>query len=303
MAYWQKEIRSLMGKAIHRYGLIQEGDRILVGVSGGKDSLTLLHLLYERSKRVPIHYELMPVYIDLGFDHSTAPSPALESRAKGALMVNPEPSTRVPRLSPSRASGSSDSPKSQAEGQAQAFRLESRRVDSRRADILRNFFETKRLPHHIEFTDIGRKANSAENRENPCFLCSWERRKRLFHLAHRFKCNKIALGHHQDDIIETLLLNIFYSAEISTMLPLQTLFKGKITLIRPLALLEEKKIERFAREMKLPFGSSGCPSSGKTKRKVVKDLIETLSKKDRRVKGNIFRSLSNIKLDYLLWKK
>jgi tRNA 2-thiocytidine biosynthesis protein TtcA len=239
MAYWEKEIRSLMGKAIHRYGLIQEGDRILVGVSGGKDSLTLLHLLHERSKRVPIHYELMPVYIDLGFD-------------------------------------------------------------SDRTEILKTIFEKKGLAYHIEFTDIGIRANSSENRENPCFLCSWERRKRLFHLAHRFKCNKIALGHHKDDIIETLLLNIFYSAEISTMVPLQSLFKGKVTLIRPLALLEEKKIERFAREMGLPFGPSGCPSSGKTKRKMVKDLIEALSKKDRRVKGNIFRALSNIKLDYTL---
>jgi tRNA 2-thiocytidine biosynthesis protein TtcA len=242
MAYWQKEIRSLTGKAIHRYGMIQGGDRILVGVSGGKDSLTLLHLLYERSKRVPIHYELMPVYIDLGFD-------------------------------------------------------------SGRAGILKEFFENMGLPYHIELTDIGGRANSAENRENPCFLCSWERRKCLFHLAHRFKCNKIALGHHQDDIIETFLLNIFYSAEISTMLPLQALFKGKITLIRPLALLDEKKIERFAREMGLPFGPSGCPSSGKTKRKVMKDLIETLTQKDHRVKGNIFRALSNIKLDYLLRKK
>jgi tRNA 2-thiocytidine biosynthesis protein TtcA len=239
MSYWEKEIRSLMGKAIHRYGLIEEGDRILVGVSGGKDSLSLLHLLYERSKRVPTQYELFPVYIDLGFE-------------------------------------------------------------SGQAEILKKFFEMKGLPYHIEFTDIGRRANSPENRENPCFLCSWERRKCLFHLAHRFKCNKIALGHHQDDIIETLLLNIFYSAEISTMVPLQNLFKGKITLIRPLALLEEKKIERFAREMGLPFGPSGCPSSGKTKRKVIKDIIEALNKKNRRVKGNIFRSLSNIKLDYTL---
>ena len=242
MAYWEKEIRSLMGKAIHRYDLIQDGDRILVGVSGGKDSLSLLYLLHERSKRVPVRYELMPVYIDLGFN-------------------------------------------------------------SGRTEILKNCFETRGLSYHIEFTDIGRRANSPENRENPCFLCSWERRKCLFHLAHRFKCNKIALGHHKDDIIETLLLNIFYSAEISTMVPLQTLFKGKITLIRPLALLEERKIERFAREMALPFGPSGCPSSGKTKRKVIKDLIEALSKRDHRVKGNIFRSLSNIKLDYLLLKK
>jgi len=243
MAYWEKEIRSLIGKAIHRYGLIQDGDRVLVGVSGGKDSLALLHLLHERRKHVPIHYELISVHIDLGFDHE-------------------------------------------------------------RSNTLKDFFEAKGLSYHIEFTNIGPKANSPENRENPCFLCSWERRKLIFHLAHRLKCNKIALGHHKDDIIETLLLNIFYSGEISTMLPLQTLFKGEIVLIRPLALLEEKKIERFAREIGLPFGPSGCPSSGKTKRREVKELIEALGKKNRRVKGNIFRSLSNIKLDYTLskWK-
>jgi len=238
MAYWEKEIRSLVGKAIHRYGLIQDGDRILVGVSGGKDSLSLLHLLKERLKRVPIRYELFTVHIDLGFD-------------------------------------------------------------SGRADILRDYFEKEGLTYHIEFTDIGKKANSSENRENPCFLCAWERRKKLFQLASRFKCNKVALGHHKDDIIETLLLNIFYSGEISTMLPLQPLFKGKITIIRPLSLLEEKKIGKFARAMHLPVGSSGCPSSGRTKRKEVKEIIETLSKKNRKVKGNIFRALANVKLDYL----
>jgi tRNA 2-thiocytidine biosynthesis protein TtcA len=238
MAYWEKEIRSLVGKAIHRYGLIQEGDRILVGVSGGKDSLTLLHLLKERLKRVPIRYELIPVHIDLGFG-------------------------------------------------------------SGRLGILKDYFERQGLPYRIEMTDIGRRANSLENRENPCFLCSWERRKRIFQLANRLKCNKVALGHHKDDIIETLLINIFYSGEISTMLPLQSLFKGKITLIRPLSLVEEKKIERFARAMDLPFGPSGCPSSGRTKRKEVKEIIDALSRKNHRVKGNIFRALSNVKLDYL----
>ena len=241
MAHWEEEIRSLTGKAIRRYGMIEDGDRILVGVSGGKDSLTLLNLLHERRKRVSIHYDEIPDYINQGFD-------------------------------------------------------------SEQERVLGKFFEERDLTYHIERTNIGRKAHSAENRENPCFLCSWERRKRIFHLAHQLNCNKIALGHHKDDIIETFLLNIFYSAEISTMLPVQRLFKGKITLIRPLALIEEKKIERFAREKGLPVGSTCCPSSGKTKRKEIKELLETLEKENRKVKGNIFRSLSNVKLDYTFMK-
>jgi tRNA 2-thiocytidine biosynthesis protein TtcA len=241
MAYWEKEIRSLVGKAIHHYQLIQDGDRILVGVSGGKDSLTLLHLLDERRKRVPIHYDLMAVHIDLGFG-------------------------------------------------------------SGRVESLKAFFEERGLSYHIDQTEIGNLAHSSKNRENPCFLCSWERRKRTFYLAHQFNCNKIAFGHHKDDVIETLLLNIFYSGEISTMLPIQSLFKGKMNLIRPLFLVEEKKIERFAREMGFPVGSSGCPSSGRTKRKEVKEVIELLGRKNYRVKGNIFRSLSNVKLDYTLTK-
>jgi tRNA 2-thiocytidine biosynthesis protein TtcA len=121
-----------------------------------------------------------------------------------------------------------------------------------------------------------------------CFLCSWERRKHIFHLAQRLNCNKIAFGHHKDDIIETLLLNIFYSAEVSTMLPIQNLFKGKMTIIRPLALVEEKQIERFARDKRLPVGASGCPSSGKTKRTEVKSLLEMLRKRITG-SGNIFR--------------
>ncbi len=231
-----------MGKAIHRFGLIQDGDRILVGVSGGKDSLSLLHLLHERSKRVQIHYELLAVHVDLGFETSGA-------------------------------------------------------------DMLKEFFEAKRIAYHIEPTRIAELANGPDNRENPCFLCSWERRKRVFSLAQRFGCTKVAFGHHQDDIIETLLLNIFYSAEISTMLPFQSLFNGKITLIRPLALLEERKIERFAKEMGLPHFPCGCPASVRSKRRKVKELISGLARENHRVKSNIFRALSNIKLDYTLVKK
>ncbi len=241
MAYWEREIRRFVGKAIHTYRMIQDGDRILVGVSGGKDSLSLLHLLHERRKRVPIHYDLVAVHIDLGF-----------------------------------SSGN----------------LES----------LKTFFDEKGLSYRIEHTDIGALAHSSRNRENPCFLCAWERRKRTFELAHELHCNKIAFGHHKDDVVETLLLNMFYSGEISTMLPVQSLFKGKMFLIRPLFLLEEKKIARFAEAMGFPVGSSGCPSCGSTKRSEVKELIELLGRKNHRVKGNIFRSLSNVKLEYTLMK-
>jgi tRNA 2-thiocytidine biosynthesis protein TtcA len=239
MAFWEKEIRSLMGKAIHRYGMIRDGDRILVGVSGGKDSLSLLHLLHERRKRVPIKYDLVAAHIDLGF------------------------------------------------GSSQAERL-------------KEFLEARGLSYKIEETQIGRLAHSRENRENPCFLCSWERRKMIFKMAHQLRCNKVAFGHHKDDIIETFLLKLFYSAEISAMLPIQTMFKGKMRIIRPLALIEEKKIVRFAREMGFPVGHEGRPSSGGTKREEIKELIANLEKKNHRVKGNIFRSLSNIKLDYTL---
>jgi len=89
---------------------------------------------------------------------------------------------------------------------------------------------------------------------------------------------------------------------MSTMLPLLPLFKGKITLIRPLALIEERQIERFAKEKGLPFGPSGCPVSGKTKRKEIKDLLRNLEQSNPKIKGNIFRALSNVKWDYL-WVK
>ena len=153
MAHWEDEIRSLTGKAIRRYGMIEDGDRILVGVSGGKDSLTLLTLLHEREET-----GVRPLRCD-------------------------------PRLyQPGLRLGT-------GEGAGENFLRSgiSRTTSNRRT--------------------LGKKAHSAENRENPCFLCSWERRKRIFHLAHRLNCNKIALGHHKDDIIETFLLNIFYSAE------------------------------------------------------------------------------------------
>ncbi len=160
----ERAMRRAVGQAIHRYQMIADGDRVAVGLSGGKDSLTLVWALHERLARIPIHYSLFPIHIDLGFEGSPASLIEAYCRKEG-----------------------------------HGFR--------------------------IEHTDYGIRAHSDENRENPCFLCARLRRQRLFEVAHELGCNKLALGHNMDDIIETLFLNMCYSGEISTMVPYQVFLK------------------------------------------------------------------------------
>ena len=230
-------LRRRLGEAIHRYQMIQDGDRIAVGVSGGKDSLSLLNLLWTQRNRAPVSYEMMAVHIDLGFDGTG-----------GKLLP---------------------------------------------------YFRQKGIPFHIEETRIGPVAHSEINRENPCFLCARLRRKRLFELANQVGYTKVALAHHRDDMIETLLMNMFYSGEFGTMVPHQRLFQGKISIIRPLALTDEEIIGRYARARGLPVIATGCPTTKRSKRSQVKAILEELMRKDRRIKGNIFRAMRNIRKDYL----
>lgn len=152
----------------------------------------------------------------------------------------------------------------------------------------------------VVHTDDGPVAHSEENRENPCFLCSRRRRKRLFDLAAANRCGKLALGHNKDDLIETLFMNMCFAGEISTMLPAQPFFGGEITVIRPLAFAEEKDIRRFAGEEKFPEFVNTCPSAGVSKRWEIKNLLNQLYRQNRKVKGNIFRAMSHVKTDYLL---
>lgn len=234
-----KRLNRTVGKAIHRYDMIADGDRIAVGLSGGMDSLFLLWVLKERLRRIPIRYELVAIHLDPGFD-----------------------------------GGFSD-------------RLAS--YCSENGYFLR-----------IEHTDYGVLGHSAENRENPCFLCSRLRRKRLFELADELDCTKLALGHNQDDIIETLFLNMCYAGEISTMVPYQSLFNGKAVIIRPLAFTDEALIRRFGKEQAFPRFINPCPSAGASKRQEIKEILKQLYRGNDKVKGNIFRALSRPRLDYLL---
>ncbi|MGD9302012.1 MAG: ATP-binding protein [Desulfobacterales bacterium] len=228
-----------MGKALHRYQMISDGDRIIVGISGGADSLTLIWMLIERLKRVPINYELFAVYIDPGYEGSFGES-------------------------------------------------------------LKGYCSKLGFSVRVEYTDYGLLAHSPENRENPCFLCSRLRRKRLFEIADELGCNKLALGHNKDDIIETLFLNICYAGEISTMVPSQTFFQEKFMVIRPLAFADEQLIRKFARDHRFPEFINTCPSAGHSKRKEMKTFLEQLYRINKKVKGNIFRAMSHVNSDYLL---
>jgi tRNA 2-thiocytidine biosynthesis protein TtcA len=133
-----------------------------------------------------------------------------------------------------------------------------------------------------------------------CSLCSRLRRGILYTAAEKLDCNKVALGHHKDDIIETLFINMCYAGEISTMVPAQSFFKGRFTVIRPLAFTDEQTIRRFAAEQGFPQFVNPCPTSGTSKRQEIKALLRQLYRANRKIKGNLFRSMSRVRTDYLL---
>jgi len=165
------------------------------------------------------------------------------------------------------------------------------------ANKLEKYFKKLGIKYHIEKVNV---LKETKKEDINCFWCSWNRRKALFETANRFGFNKVALGHHLDDIIETILLNLFFQGEISAMNPKQDLFKGKITLIRPLAYVEEHLIRKFVKEEKIPTFDCICPNSVTSSRTKMGKIISELKKVCPDVKKNIFRSLKRIKKEYLL---
>ncbi len=163
--------------------------------------------------------------------------------------------------------------------------------------ILAKYFKKIGVEYHIEKVDI---LKSKTRRDISCFWCSWNRRKALFEVADRFGCNKVALGHHKDDIIQTILMNLFFHGEISAMSPKQELFKGKIVIIRPLAYVEEDMIRSFVRTTDFPHQKCICPNSLTSNRTKISNIIRDLEKVCPEIKTNIFKSVKRIKKDYLL---
>jgi len=236
-------LKKWLEKAVMDYCMISEGDRLLVGVSGGADSFALLDLLDSPMVFIP-DFSFVAVNIDMGFD--------------------PEYGTY---------------------------------------QEIQKYFEENGYEYVMEKTDIGKLAHSDFNRKNPCFLCSRLRRKRIFEIAEDCGCNKIAFAHHRDDIIETLLINMFYGREISTMMPCQSVFGGKLHIIRPLALLQEALIKKYSRERGFPAAKNACPSSENSRRSYVKKLLDSLEIDNPDIRHNIYTAMSHVKPDYILTKK
>ncbi|MBN2201905.1 tRNA 2-thiocytidine(32) synthetase TtcA [bacterium] len=165
-------------------------------------------------------------------------------------------------------------------------------------DILETHFRSMRVEYRIEKTDIADELFSGRLKKNPCFVCSMLRRKRLYETADREGCNKIATGHHRDDIIDTLLLNVLYGRKIGTLYPVQPLFRNRLTLIRPFVYIEEARIKRFAGECGLPALRRLCPLDGSSRRAAVKGLIRRLQKTEKHadLRNNIFKSLYHVEL-------
>jgi len=232
-----RKINQKVGKAIQKYQLISEGDRILVGLSGGKDSMVLLETLAGRLKYHQVKYELAAIHISL---------------------------------------------------KSQPYSID--------LDYLSTFAASLQVPfiHRIIDVDIFEEKNN-----NPCFICSWNRRKALFEIAQDLAYNKLALGHHLDDAIETLLMNMVFQSSISSMPPVLKMFDNKLQIIRPLSLLTEEESRQFAAIKNFRREVKTCTFEKDSKRKDVKQLIAKLAELVPNVRSNIYASMTNIKDEHL----
>lgn len=225
-----QKMLSYLRKGISKYNLIKDGDKIAVGVSGGKDSVVLLKLLAEYKRFSPEKFDLVAITVDLNFSDAN------------------------PDFTP-----------------------------------IKNLCKELGVEYFIEKTDIGKVVFDVRKESNPCALCSKMRKGALHNLAKAKGCNKVALGHHADDMVDTMLLSFFYEGRLSTFAPKSYLDKIDLTLIRPLIMTKEVEVVAYSKT--LPIVKSCCPANKKTKREYVKDIVADISKDIPNVRDMMFTAL------------
>jgi tRNA 2-thiocytidine biosynthesis protein TtcA len=220
-----------LNKAHRHYRLLDHGDRILVAVSGGKDSLTLLDLLHRRRHSGPENVELVAGHVTSDYHCGRA----------------------VP------------------------------------LEWLADWCSQRDIPLVRDTVAVADTITTA-NRSR-CFWCAWERRRALFRMAESEGCRKLAFGHHADDLAETTLMNLFYSSRVESMKVRSELFGGRLTLIRPLALIEERDIAAFARVSGYPIQGEPCPEGARSRRAFVREILRQAEAEHRGVKRSMHHAL------------
>ena len=232
-----RRVEQRFNKGMVKYRLIEDGDKILVGLSGGKDSLALLELLEKRSRILKTRYTVKTVHIGM---------------------------TNIPYQSD--------------------------------LEYLKNYAEGLGVPFVYFETSFDL---STDTRKSPCFLCSWNRRKALFTVAKEHGCTKIALGHHMDDILETLLMNITFQGAYGTMPPRLVMRKFDMTIIRPMCFVHESDLSDMARVRGYRRQIKNCPYESRSNRSDMKEVLKSLEKLNPEARYSLWGSMTNIQEDLL----
>lgn len=232
-----RRISTRFNKGVVKYRLIDDGDKILIGLSGGKDSLALLELLAKRSRILKPKFSVVAVHVSM---------------------------TNIPY----------------------------------QADLnyLKEYSESLGVPfvHYETSFDP-----STDTRKSPCFLCSWNRRKALFTVAKEQGCNKIALGHHMDDILETLLMNLTFQGAFSTMPPKLVMKKFEMTIIRPMCMVHEADLQELAEVRNYRKQVKNCPYETQSNRTDMKGVLKQLETLNPEARYSLWGSMTNVQEELL----
>ena len=232
-----KRILGAVRRAADKYGMIEDGDRIAVGVSAGKDSLTLLAALAQMRRFYPKKYEVIAVTVDMGFDQ------------------------------PMDFSG------------------------------IRAFCDGLSVEYHVVPTQIYEIVFKERKEPNPCSLCAKMRRGALHGAARELGCNKVALGHHFDDAVNTFVMNLFYEGRLGCFSPVTYLDRQNITVIRPMIGVKESDIKYFISKTPLPVIKSPCPEDGHTECAEIDKLLSDLERRHKGLKHRILLAIERGEID------
>ena len=262
----EKRLKERFVKAMATYHLIEDDDKILVGLSGGKDSLLLTELLAKRAKIQHPRFSVEAIHVRMENIHYETDTSYLQQFCDDL---------GVPLHVRTTSFETSVISTEQSEWRDLSTTLEMTEK------------EVEMTEKEVEMTT----AKDRRRQKQPCFLCSWNRRKQLFNLAQELGCNKIALGHHQDDLIHTALMNLTYQAHFATMPARLKMRKMPLTIIRPLCLIPESDIKTWAEMQGYQKQQKLCPYETNSHRTDIKQLYDALEQMNPEVRYNIWGAL------------